>query len=96
MLRLALSLVILAAPATAQDTTQLCSVSADIAGAAVSQRASGQDKPDTVSAITGDLQGDTAGFAAAVPHIVDWVWTLPEDQLTDEVAEAYEAACLAQ
>lgn len=96
MYRFALSLILLTAPVMAQDKAQLCAISAEIAGSAVAQRAAGEDKDKTAKAITADMTGDRANFAAAVPHIVDWVWTLPEDQLTDEVAEAYSIACLAQ
>jgi hypothetical protein len=96
MYRFTLSLIFLAAPAMAQDKTQLCTVSAEIAGAAVAQRAAGEGKDKTAEAIAANMTGERANFGAAVPHIVDWVWTLPEDQLTDEVAAAYETACLAQ
>ena len=34
-------------------------------------------------------------YREAVPMLVDWVYTLPEDQLTDEAPKAFEDACLA-
>ncbi len=96
MYRFVLPVVLLAAPALAQDKEELCTITADIAGAAASERAAGEDQAKTTEAITADLEGQEANYAPAVEHIVGWVWTLPEDQLTDEVGPAYKTACLAQ
>lgn len=96
MLRLTACALLLSTSAFAQDKGELCTVSAGIAGLAVAERAAGEAEDKTVKAITADLEGAQANYAAAVAPIVAWVFTLPEDQLTDEVATAYEAACLAQ
>lgn len=95
-MRYVIPLVLLASPLLAQDQDELCAVSAEIAGLAVFERAAGEEQEKTVLAITADLEGPKANYAGAVEPIVAWVWTLPEEQLTDEVAVAYEAACLAQ
>ena len=96
MVRILFSLILLASPLLAQDKAELCSVSAEIAGLAVEQRVSQTGQAGAISSITQALDGSKAGYAAAVEPIVGWVYTLPEDQLTEEVATAYQAACLAQ
>lgn len=96
MLRYAICLIVCAAPALAQDKPELCRITAAIAGSAVAERAGGAARDQAVAAVSGGLEDGQAGYEAAVPHIVDWVYTLPEEQLTGEVATAYEAACLAQ
>lgn len=96
MLRHAFCLMILTTPALAQGTEDLCRISSQIAGAAVSERSTGATQDAAVRVITADLEGEAAAYAAAVQPLVDWVYSLPEEQLTDDVASAYEAACLAQ
>jgi hypothetical protein len=96
MVRFTLCLTLLATPLAAQDTTQLCKVSAEIAGAAVAERSSGHKPEVAVKTISDDLSADKAAYEGAVQPIVEWVYTLPSDQLTAEVAVAYETACLAQ
>lgn len=97
MLRPLCLFALLATPVMAQqDKTELCTVSARIAGQAVAERSGGGAPEAAVLVISEGLDPENANFAAAVQPIVEWVWTLPEEQLTDEVATAYEAACLAQ
>lgn len=96
MLRLTACALLLSTSAFAEDQAELCTVSAEIAGLAVFERAAGEGEAKTVKAITADLEGPKANYAAAVAPIVAWVFTLPQEQLTEEVATAYEAACLAQ
>ena len=96
MLRLVFPVLVLAFPAFAQDADELCTVSSEIAGAAVVERNAGEPQDTAISAITADLDGVSANYAAAVQPIVEWVYTLPQEQLTDEVAVAYKTACLAQ
>lgn len=78
------------------QTSELCAVSAGIVGHAVEQRRDGAALPAAQDAVIVSLGDDHAEYVPAVEPIVEWVYTLPEDQLTDEVAEAYAAACLEQ
>lgn len=96
MFRFVFPMLFIATPLVAQDKEQLCATSAEIAGLAVVERVAGEESAKTIKAITADLDGDKANYAGAVQPIVEWVYTLPEDQLSDEVATAYAAACLAQ
>ena len=84
----------MAVPAAAQDKQVLCNSSADIVDAAVTARAGGAKERKTIRDITGNLNGDQAAFKPAVEPIVNWVYTLPEDQLTGEVAKVYKETCL--
>ena len=86
----------MASPAVAQDKDVLCATSGEIVGAAVTARADGTDSPTAIRAISKTLKGDQKPFRAAVQPIVDWVFTLDEAQLNDEVATSYVAACLSQ
>ncbi len=80
----------LAAGSPAQD----CIVTAGIVADAVAQRAKGNAQDDTLATLTaGDLE---ARFVPAVLPLVEWVYTLPADQLTDDAAASFKAACLEQ
>lgn len=100
MRQIVLWLVLLAMPALAQDPAQdkaeLCKVTSGIAGDAVSARGAGATEAATIAAITADLPATGTDYTSAVQPIVEWVYTLPEEQLTDEVQAAYQAACLEQ
>ncbi|QGX99039.1 DNA primase [Roseovarius faecimaris] len=96
MFRFCYPLILLATPLLAQDQAELCTVSAEIAGLAVTERAAGAAQDRTAETITIALDGPRASYTAAVEPIVAWVYSLPEEQLTADVAMAYEAACLAQ
>lgn len=97
MSRFALSalMILTSAPALAAgDAAKNCATTASIVAEAVKQRVSGSAPANTYSAIAGgDLE---AQFVPAVQPLVDWVYTLPADQLTGEAAAAFEAACLEQ
>jgi len=96
MLRFIVCLLLLATPVVAQDKAELCEISSGIVGAAVVERQDGQAADMAVKAVVADLPEDQAAYEGAVQPIVDWVYTLPEDQLGDEVATSYETACLEQ
>ncbi len=88
-------LILTAAPAlAASNAAEDCAVTAAIVADAAAQCAKGSAQSDTLATLTaGDLQ---ARFVPAVQPLVEWVYTLPADQLTDEAAAAFEAACREQ
>lgn len=94
MWRILLSSLVIASPVLAQEKEALCKATSDIAGDAVTERLAGATQDEAVAAIVGGLDEGEAEYAAAVSPIVDWVYTLPDEHLTDEVQPAYEAACL--
>lgn len=73
-----------------------CAAQASIVTAAVKARSAGTSAAKAPAAITAGLTGRAADYAPAVPDIVAWVWSLPADQMTDEVAASYEKACRAR
>ncbi len=87
--------LIAATPVLAQDKQDLCEKTAVIVGDAVSARADGATAQDAARVARDAMDADSA-YKGAVQPIVDWVYTLPEDQLTDAVAVAYQEQCLAQ
>ncbi|SLN41163.1 hypothetical protein ROG8370_01718 [Roseovarius gaetbuli] len=96
MRRFALIATLLALPMTAQAENPMCATSGDIVTAAVEARGAGIESPEAIEAISAGYTGDEARYQNAVQPLVDWVYSLSEEQLGDGVAEAYLAACLAQ
>ena len=85
-----------ASPAFAQseDKQADCQAQAEVVMQVVSGRADGADQAQTVEAVQSGLSADRATYAQVVPAIADWVYTLPEDQLGDEVGQSWIDACL--
>ncbi len=96
MFRIAAILMLLAAPLAAQDKAVLCRIQGEIVNSTVAERVGGADAGSAVKNVQAALPADQARFKPAVPPIVDWVYTLEPSQLTDQVAEAYVAACITQ
>ncbi|MBY6003532.1 hypothetical protein KUV62_06420 [Salipiger bermudensis] len=94
-LTLAASLGLLAslplAASAQQDKAAACAESAGIVMQAVESRKEGVAKSKARAALR-----DQIGDRGAGDMLADWIWSLPEDQLTDEVGAAWEAQCLAQ
>lgn len=84
--------VLPATQAYASDAGHHCAPTAEIVQMAVTARALGAEQDATQADI---LANDAVEerYAPAVPSLVEWVYTLPEDQLTDEVAVSFEEAC---
>jgi hypothetical protein len=96
MRRLALITTLLALPIAAQAETPICATSGDIVKAGVDARVAGTASAEAIKTISASYTGDMERYQNAVQPLVDWVYSLPEEQLDDGVAEAYVAACLAQ
>jgi len=71
-----------------------CAATSAIVADAVTLRAGGADQAKTLATIQAKVSDPK--YAAIVPPLLDWVYTLPQDQLTSEAATAYKQACLAQ
>ncbi|WP_138935233.1 hypothetical protein [Roseovarius arcticus] len=97
MIRLSyLAVFVLAASPTLADKAhdRGCAATSAIVADAVALRAKGADQPSALAAVKAKVPD--AKYAATVPPLLDWVYTLPKDQLTDEAVTAYKQACLAQ
>ena len=82
----------LAVPAHAQqDKAAACAKSAGVVMQAVEARKQRAAKSQARAVLREQIGDRSAGDMLA-----DWIWSLPEDQLTDEVGAAWEAQCLAQ
>ena len=91
-----LTAALMVLPMSAMAQNPICAPSGGIVQAAVEARIGGQDAPAAIRAISDALPEDRKSYEPAVQPLVDWVYTLPEEQLGAEVAEAYIAACEAQ
>ncbi len=91
-----LTLALIALPMMAQAENPICAPSGAIVQAAVDARLAGQGSVEAISKISEDLPEDQKNFVPAVQPLVDWVYTLTDEQLGPGVAEAYIAACEAQ
>ncbi|MCR8546795.1 hypothetical protein M4578_03065 [Salipiger sp. P9] len=89
-----LAMVLAAGPLTAQvsaaEKKTRCAESAAIVMTAVQARKDGESKAKARRTLRKELDR-TAGEMLA-----DWIWDLPEEQLTEEVGQLWEAQCLAQ
>lgn len=87
--------LIAATPVIGQDDASAgCAATAAIVADAVEMRSGGADKMKTAETLA---QGDVEPkYVEVVAPLVEWVYTLPEHQLTDEAATAFNDACLAQ
>ncbi|MFX0544867.1 hypothetical protein ACEWPL_004915 [Roseovarius sp. S1116L3] len=91
---LALSLLLSAPAMAGEGGAAGCAATAAIVADAVEMRADGTSQEAAAKALQ---SGDVAEkYKGAVAPLVGWVYTLPQDQLTDEAASAYRDACLAQ
>ncbi|KUF09260.1 hypothetical protein [Pseudoponticoccus marisrubri] len=75
----------LAHPAAAQAPD--CAAQAEIVMQAVTARAEGRPKSEAVAGLSAALDAEAASMLS------DWIWTLPEDQLTSAVGEAWQTQC---
>lgn len=86
----------LAAPVLADEMAENCAATAGIVADAVNMRADGKDAADTTAFLGSPESGFDARFRKAAPMLVEWVYTLPEEQLTEAASQSFEAACLEQ
>ncbi|PVA10251.1 DNA primase [Pelagivirga sediminicola] len=90
------ALVILSTAPTlaAADSAENCAATSAIVAEAVSLRADGATQAAATRTLgAADIDGK---YLPAVQPLVEWVYTLPEDQLTAAAPTAFEAACLKQ
>lgn len=96
MFRTTVLIALLATPLAAQDKAALCDIQGEIVNAAVAERVGGADAQSASENVAEALPDDKANFKPAVEPIVQWVYTLEAEHLTEEVARSYIAACLEQ
>ena len=86
-------------PVMAVAENPMCAPTGEIVALAVEARKSGEEAPaaiTAITAITAEMTGDMSTYAPAVQPLVDWVYSLDEAQLAEDVAGSYVTQCEAQ
>lgn len=83
-------------PVMAVAENPMCAPTGEIVALAVEARKSGEEAPAAITAITAEMTGDLSTYAPAVQPLVDWVYSLDEAQLAEDVAGSYVTQCEAQ
>lgn len=94
----ALSVLLLSLPAAAvanDAKTANCAATADIVQRAVVERAGGNSKEGTTEKLTADEAGIDDKYDTTIPALVEWVWSLDEALLQDDVSGTFEKSCMA-
>ncbi|MGY9048972.1 hypothetical protein P775_18920 [Puniceibacterium antarcticum] len=95
MLTALAALTLTATGALALDKTE-CTLQAGLVMQAVGARSAGADNGAAKQQVEASLKGPSQKYAAIVPAVVDWVYTLPQDQLGAGVGDSWAQACLKQ
>lgn len=86
-----------AQPAVADAKQDECALQAEIVTRASALRLKRKSQSKTVEMMsTGEDEAVAEKYIAAVPHIVDWVYTLKRKQLKQDPGAAYLATCVSQ
>jgi hypothetical protein len=91
-----MALCVTASAGLAQDKDAECATQAEVAMMLVSARADGASDGDAISSVSAALSQNAQKYASIVPAMADWIYSLPEDQLTEDVRTSWVAACVAQ
>lgn len=92
---LILAMLCLAAPAFA-GAKKDCAQQAEIVARAAALRVADVKQADALAQLQEGEDAIKGKYAAAVPAIVDWIYTVDQkDLVANDAAAAYEAACLA-
>lgn len=97
LLTLSCGLALLAGAASAETAAQKaerCSAQADIVARAVEAREQGRDLSATKAMLEAADSGVPARYTPGIMPLVEWVFTLPQDQLALDVSGAFEKQCL--
>ncbi len=87
---------LIATSAFALDKDAECGIQANVVMSVVEARTGGQPADASVTAVAEGLEDEAQKYVSVVPAIVEWVYSLPEDQLGAEVGESWATACKAQ
>jgi len=88
----AICLAGLASPLWAQDD---CQIQGDVVQLVVDNRLGGMDATLVRDATAQSLGAAQEKYIIVLPDIIAWVYSLPREHLTEDVAKAYAAACAA-
>jgi hypothetical protein len=86
----------LAVPIAAQVEDAECRKQGQIATNIMTERKNGANARRAERRVIRALPEDAKNYEVAVPALVEWIYSLPEDQMTPEVSNALYQACLSQ
>ena len=88
----------LSMPLFAQDADKEaeCRKQGQIATNIMAERKNGSTARRAERRVIRALPEDAMNYEVAVPAMVEWIYSLPEDQMTPEVSNALYQACLSQ
>ncbi|MFP7569998.1 hypothetical protein [Marivita sp. S2033] len=89
-------MLVLALPAMAQEKEAECRKQGQIATNIMSERKSGTSSGAAEKRVIRMLPDDAKNYEAAIPALVEWIYGLPEEQMTPEVSNALYQVCLSQ
>ncbi len=89
------ALSVSAVPAFA-DQKDECEQQAAVVTRAAELRLEGKNQKKTVEQLQAGDPAVTEKYVPAVPHIVDWIYTLKRKEVRQDPGAAYLASCLAQ
>ncbi|SLN13906.1 hypothetical protein ROA7450_00231 [Roseovarius albus] len=78
---------------TADERAARCEVQAGIIATSVEERKAGTDADKIKKSLRKGKNKVEKKYVPSVPYLVDFVFTLPEDQLTDEAASQFQKSC---
>ncbi|OSQ47021.1 hypothetical protein [Marivita geojedonensis] len=86
----------LSVPVQAQVDDAECRKQGQIATNIMAERKNGSNARRAERRVIRALPADSKNYEVAIPALVEWIYSLPEDQLTAEVSNALYQACLQQ
>jgi hypothetical protein len=86
----------LTAPAMSQQDDTECRKQGQIATNIMTERKNGANARRAERRVIQALPADAKNYEVAVPALVEWIYSLPQEQLNAEVSNALYQACLGQ
>lgn len=80
-------------PAASFAANPDCAVFGEIVNDIVTERKTGKDMNPAMEAVAKTHSGKNARFVPTIPYLADWVYSLPEAQLTPTAGSAFETQC---
>ena len=78
---------------TADERAARCEVQAGVIATSVENRKAGLSADKIKKALSKGKGAVEKKYVPSVPYLVDFVFTLPEDRLTDEAARQFQKSC---
>lgn len=89
-------MIALTGPVQAQTDDAECRKQGQIATNIMSERKNGANARRAERRVIRALPADSKNYEVAIPALVEWIYSLPEEQMTPEVSNALYQACLQQ